>query len=416
MRYRTGFTTTVAESVGFHPSTKGIPFQGLTPFLLNWTSFHQRCEVLQSYTATTMAVSNTTNTNDMIFMDNIMNISYWEQILAALFLSLVTITGLVGNSMIILAVAFSIKLHTATNAFVTSLSIADLLTCFTLIWYTISTLGKGEWPISGTYWICQGTGFMIYACIGTSMWTLGLIAVNRLVLIIKPAWYNKIFTSWKLVVLVTIPWVIPEVFLLIMNSAGYVHFGYNKSTLSCAVITHTLESAVAQNLVGLFLPLIAMIVSYICIYVYVTKRFKAHQHSLAKHSDTCMTDISTSVSTNDLTLEQPMTLKHKITRRRRQQVYRQQIEVTKNLFLVVCGFFACFLPYFILQLIHIGVNVEHFIFYTKFGPLASSAINFFIYASKHPDFKVVMRHRMRCSYADIPQPSRLLKYIVSRRN
>ncbi len=359
-----------------------------------------------------MDVNNATDTNNTIFVDN--TISYWEQILKAVLLSLVTITGLVGNSMVILAVAFSTKLHTATNAFVTSLSIADLLTCFTLVWYIISALSKGEWPISGTYWICQGTGFMIYACIGTSMWTLGLIAVNRLVLIIKPLWYSKIFTSWKLVVLVTIPWVIPEVFLIIMNAAGYADFGYNKSTLSCALITRTLWSALAINMVGIFLPLVAIIVSYVCIFIQIKTHFKGQQKSLAKHSDICMTDISTSVSTNDLTMEQPMTLKHAITRRRRQQVYRQQIEVTKNLFLVVCGFFACFHSYFILQLIRGSVNVEHVIFYAKLGPSANSAINFFIYASKHPDFKVVLRLMMRCSYADIPQPSRLLKYLSRR--
>ena len=37
-------------------------------------------------------------------------------------------------------------------------------------------------------------------------------------------------------------------------------------------------------------------------------------------------------------------------------------------------------------------------------PLANSALNFVIYARKHPEFKEVLGCMMGCSYADIPQP------------
>ncbi len=124
---------------------------------------------------------------------NLLNVSYWEQILTSILIGIIAITGLIGNSMIIAAVAFSRKLQTATNAFVTSLGVADLLTSFALIWFTVGALGDGVWPIPQAYWLCQFAGFMIYAGIGTSMWTLGIIAVNRFVRIARPHWYNKIF-------------------------------------------------------------------------------------------------------------------------------------------------------------------------------------------------------------------------------
>ncbi|XP_072043450.1 beta-2 adrenergic receptor-like [Amphiura filiformis] len=328
------------------------------------------------------ATTNVTNTSLPVY---IMNVSYWEQILLAILLELVAIAGLIGNSMIIAAVAFSKKLQTSTNAFVTSLSITDLLTSFTLIWYTISLLGKNEWPIPGAYWICKFTGFMVYACVGTSMLTLGMIGINRLIHISKPMWYQKIFTSWKLVILVLIPWVIPTVSLLISTATGDVAFGYNKPSLVCAVYEHTDLFVIAINAVGLLFPLLA-IVSY-----------------------------SMQSSSADLAItEEGHDPNHSTAGRRRKQISKQEIAITKNLFVVVVGFLVCFLPYLILLSIRNAIDAEHYRFYIRVGPFFNSAINFMIYASKHPDFKVVLRHMMRCSYADIPQPSPILKYILSK--
>ena len=45
---------------------------------------------------------------------------------------------------------------------------------------------------------------------------------------------------------------------------------------------------------------------------------------------------------------------------------------------------------------------------------ANRAVNFFIYARKHPDFKVVLGHIIRCSYEDIPNPSKLLKCLLKK--
>ena len=45
---------------------------------------------------------------------------------------------------------------------------------------------------------------------------------------------------------------------------------------------------------------------------------------------------------------------------------------------------------------------------------ASRAINFFIYAYIHPPFKAVFGYIIRCSYEDIPNPSKLLRYLLKK--
>ena len=58
--------------------------------------------------------------------------------------------------MIIVAVAFFLKLQTVTNAFVASLAVADLATSFFhLIGNGISTFSKEVWPLPQANWICE---------------------------------------------------------------------------------------------------------------------------------------------------------------------------------------------------------------------------------------------------------------------
>ena len=102
---------------------------------------------------------------------------------------------------------------------------------------------------------------------------------------------------------------------------------------------------------------------------------------------------------------------------RMQKISHQQIQITKNLFLVVCTFFICFVPLAFVVLIGKPTPIVNDIAWClQLLGFANSAINFFIYASKHPDFKIVLGHMMRCTYSKIPQPSKLLKFLLSKKN
>ena len=82
-------------------------------------------------------------------------VNYWEQALTGGLIILIAILGLIGNSMIIVAVALCRKLQTSTNAFVTSLAVTDLITSFFTVWGGVSVLGKDEWPLPQAPWLCR---------------------------------------------------------------------------------------------------------------------------------------------------------------------------------------------------------------------------------------------------------------------
>ena len=395
------------------------------------------------------ATTNTSNSNVAFYL------SKWEHNLMAILVALIAVMGIVGNSMIITAVAFSRKLQTSTNAFVTSLSVADLLTSSFMFFY-IGLLGQYEWPVPNAEWMCAVTGFVIFNCLGASVYNLAVISMNRLILITKPNAYQRIFTSWKLGLLVALPWFIPCSIITILVVIGIGAFGYDKSDLSCSDLDlhkkgHSFRSALA--LIGLPVPYITIVISYVWIYVYLKKHFRKQKAKLAvsmniRNETIQISDQDTETSTGQMvTSEESIVSKschsndepssisetpfktsteeatkpgsHTTVKtsvapsiRKRKKISRQQTEITKNLFIVICAFSACFIPYFVLSPL---LGSSHVIYYIRILPLANSAINFVIYAHKHPDFKVVLGCLMKRSYADIPQPSRLLKFLLAKK-
>ena len=211
------------------------------------------------------------------------NVSYWEHVFTAVLVALIAVMGVVGNSMIIAAVAFSRKLQTSTNAFVTSLSVADLLTSFFLIWYMVGLLGRYDWPLPRAEWLCAVTGFVIFTCTATSSYNLAAIGMNRLILITRPYAYQRIFTSWKLGLFVALPWFISRFDYDSFCIDWKRYFWLDKSDLSCGDLDlhkNADEFNLAQTLVALPFPLTAIVVSYAWIYVYLKKHFRKQKENL----------------------------------------------------------------------------------------------------------------------------------------
>ncbi len=88
------------------------------------------------------------------------------------------------------------------------------------------------------------------------------------------------------------------------------------------------------------------------------------------------------------------------------------LDVTKNLLIMVVAFFLCFMPYNIVTMNHWSYSIT---LYTVLLVYVSSCINPVIYCRRHPHFKVVLRALIKCQYQNIPEPSGILKRLISRR-
>ena len=86
--------------------------------------------------------------------------AYAERVVLAVAISFIAVFGSVGNGLVIVSVALSRKLRTATNVYVVSLSATDLLTCLCLPWHALAVVSVEGWPMDMV--VCSGCRCLIY--------------------------------------------------------------------------------------------------------------------------------------------------------------------------------------------------------------------------------------------------------------
>ncbi|XP_038045061.1 dopamine D2-like receptor [Patiria miniata] len=303
-----------------------------------------------------------------------------RQILAAIFIT-IAILGTVGNSFVILAVAWTKKLRTITNVFVVNLAVADVLTCVFMPWQVVAILGGNAWPIPGAPWVCAMAGFVVVVTFGCSINSLALIAVNRWVGITKSrVTTRRIYTARKLALMVIFSWAIPLGCALTPVLTDFGELGYEKLYATCTWdISNTYSAYYNILLTVVCYPIqtTVIIFSYMSIFCYV--RRTTHR----------MVEVVVSSDSHEIGDE-----------RMRRNLWKRQLGVTKNLLYIILAFMVCLTPYFVAIVVYTDWSY-------RLTPWAgailfcNSFVNPIIYATSHPDFKRVFSHVIR--YRRIPR-------------
>ena len=316
-----------------------------------------------------------------------------RQVVAAL-VGIVAVIGFCGNSLVILAVVLSRKLRTFTNVFVVNLALADLSTCTCLPWIAIAIVSEDGWELPD--WICTVNGFWIIVCLGSSINTLACIAINRYVLITKkPSTYSGLYTPWKIAVMVTITWTLPILISIVPLVSEVGEFGNNHQFSTCTWDSQAPGADLFALIVAIAyypIQLLTIIFCYLSIYLHIRKHVKKMKASME------LSSISANISHTPQQSETTSPQEHRQHRNKR--IRRRQIDVTKNLFYIVCGFLIFITPYVIVNVSHTD---SHIFIYTAVLLLCNSCVNFFVYAAKHSDFKKVFKCIFTCNVESIPE-------------
>ena len=328
-------------------------------------------------------------------------LSYPEKIFVATMELLICICGISSNSVIILAVCLSKKLQTRTNVFVLSLTAADLLSSIGLIPNTIALYGRSGWALPGHEWFCELGAFLLLTCLGIGLYSLSGIALNRMILITRPAIYRKMYSPAILFGMIFAAWIIPVLVITIPTAAGIGEFGYDEGDTTCSNLGQ-LPTAKTFNLIRtLFFfpgPLTIIVVCYARTFLFM----KMHFNIQLQQADMPETTLAT---TSDVNLRKSKQLRNKIEDRK-SLIRMQEVEITKNLFLVVVAFILCFTPYWLTVAIPGGHHATN---YTGIILGFNVFVNPIIYSLKHPHFKVVVKAMIMRKWRDIPEPSALLQ-------
>ena len=295
------------------------------------------------------------------------SLAYGELVFGATLVIIISISGIIGNTMIIFSTCISRKLRTSTNVFVVSLGVADLLTCLFLPWFAVALLGKNGWALPYAEWLCGMSAIILYICTGVGLYNLAAIAVNRLLYLTRPFQYKTIYKPLHVFIMVALTWVIPGGFILSFIVAGIGQFGYETVDYPSCSDFDDVPGAdtfnIAQTLIAFPFPIITIIVCYSWIYVHIKRYFNRRRNRKLELSQYDRTIGRFSRSVEDLA-----------------EIDQQELEITKYLFVVVCAFFVRLLPLFIGNAIP---NNEHYNYYATLPTLANSSFNFFIYIMWH---------------------------------
>ena len=304
-------------------------------------------------------------------------------IVAAIFFVFALI-GLFGNALVIISVIVGRKLRTITNVLVVNLAFADFMACILLPFQSAGLLSQtGRYPLHEA--VCAAIAAVGFISVCCSVHTLVAIAFVRWYVISRSIrGHQGLHTPKKIAIIVVIIWIISISFMVVPPVLGIGTLGYSEYYSQCS-LTDTneltwyfilLQGTLVAN------ALLLTLIFYIRILCHVLRHNKQFRDKYAVDEDTgsSSTEASPSVSVGS----RPPMIK---------AINRNEIEITKNLFMVVCVFMLCFLAT-IVNFIIPGTSI--FTLYSTMIVLANSVVNPIIYGLKHPNFQEVFKRIVCC--------------------
>ncbi|KAJ8042651.1 Alpha-1A adrenergic receptor [Holothuria leucospilota] len=312
-----------------------------------------------------------------------------QRMICAVILCFVSLVGLPGNSLVILSVFLYKKLQNRTNIFVVNLALADFLTCLLLPFQVVALL-YDSWPLSDH--LCKVVATIILVGQGSSVASLAVIAFTRFYIITKPRKkYENLFSKVNMAFMFIGAWLVPFLLIFFPPLFGIGHIGYSPRYRICSAdSSHPL--AEIYNIIGSgfgeFPGLAVIIVCYVKIYLFVRASSR---------------DVINRARTSSMKMAKRPNLP---PNQMEEAVFRRQLQVTKNLFIVVCSYIICIMPFGLVCVI--PAETYPAIPWISVLLMINSCVNPIIYGLKHPQFKEVFRPILTCSWMKVSKSSLLI--------
>ena len=287
---------------------------------------------------------------------------------------ILNIAVLAGNSLVCLAFYRNPSIRTVTNYFVFSLAITDLsMATLVMPFYTPSTIiGNGR--VGGTLG-CQ-IGFLISnISAGTSLITVMLLAINRVVCVVRPEKYTNMFSKKRSIAIAASAWIVTLVTVTIESFLFGLQFQNNSTVvpaLCIPVISSPSVSVVITVTQNAYIAVPSLVVAVCYVKIYRTIR----QHNTAAAPPPQGAHSAYGV---------------------------EEAKITRLLTIIVVGFYICWMPVFVTNFMDffdaIGIGgIKFYNFYITLPLFASSAVNPIIYATLSNSFRNEFRKILRCEH------------------
>ncbi|XP_066518291.1 5-hydroxytryptamine receptor 4 [Hoplias malabaricus] len=171
----------------------------------------------------------------------------------------------VGNFLVVLAIAYFKQLQSHTNSFVMSLAVADFLVGLVVMPYSMVRTVEGCWHFGATF--CQLHSSLDVMLCTASIFHLSCIAFDRYYAVCNPLVYSFKMSRSRVALLIVICWAVP-----LLISFGPILLGLHKLGVDislpenvCVFLVNRVYAVIA-SLVAFYLPMATMLIAYWKIY------------------------------------------------------------------------------------------------------------------------------------------------------
>ncbi|XP_077865775.1 galanin receptor type 1-like [Saccoglossus kowalevskii] len=273
---------------------------------------------------------------------------------------IMSIVGVVGNSLVCLIFISVKRMRTITNCFIVSLAFTDLISSILILPFPVP-IPVPSGVAGELYCRLVFSRAFLWISFKASVFNLVAVTVERYYAIVHPVIHIKVFTKKTCFVMVVMVWFCA----CAVESIAFYIFVYDKEGNACAIWWPSEEYrkaiAVLLYLASFLIPTIVLI------FVYVKILSSLKHHAILLHQN------------------------HESEHSPSLSLLKTREKIIKMLFLVVVTFFICWAPNQTLFLaFNFGAPLDHFAVYYQFFILlafCNSCMNPIIYSFKNKQFR-----------------------------